>query len=94
MEETLNNLVYQFMTKFFIDLHLININGFQVWKDVNDVINFYCNVETKVFRISFKNRKLIMSMFNLTDVQFDNILKKWAIENLNIEISCVMPSII
>jgi hypothetical protein len=84
-------LVMKFMIIFFNELRQTidyNLKMYE-WRDMNGELIFDYNYIQKEFWIRDRDRFIIRDMFQLTNEEFDKILKKWATEQFKLDIDSI-----
>jgi hypothetical protein len=84
-------LVMKFMIIFFNELRQTmdyNLKMYE-WRDMNGELIFDYNYIQKEFWIRDRDRFIIRDMFQLTNEEFDKILKKWATEHFKLDIDSI-----
>jgi hypothetical protein len=86
-------LVMKFMIIFFNELRQTidyNLKMYE-WRDMNGelIFDYNYNYIQKEFWIRDRDRFIIRDMFQLTNEEFDKILKKWATEQFKLDIDSI-----
>jgi hypothetical protein len=84
-------LVMKFMIIFFNELRQTidyNLKMYE-WRDMNGELIFDYNYIQKEFWIRDRDRFIIRDMFQLTNEEFDKILKKWVTEQFKLDIDSI-----